>query len=391
MATAFQSGAFQDSGFQIDAASGTNYSLTCTHGTYALTGQAATFTQASSLTCAVGSYTFSGQNATFVWNHKLTAAQGSYSFTGQNASVVWNHRLTASNGSYSFTGYDATLAYAPGSSKVDYSLSCSHGSYSLTGQAITVAWNHKLTAANGSYTFVGKDVSFNRGYSLSCANGSYTYTGQVSTFTLGKKLIASNGSYSLTGQDASLALTKSLDVSSGTYSFTGQDATLAFSGGNVEYSLTCSHGSYNLTNGYAVDGYVTEGYWQDNVELLYKSKAGSSASSPNRSRRVYIERDGQILVFAKPALAAAYIEAEKAQSVVETTTKLPKRLKPKTKVVQPEAVIEIDVLSILVEKYQLPDVNQYIKNHDYEAILNLYLQAQIMQEEEDIEILLLAA
>lgn len=111
-----------------------------------------------------------------------------------------------------------------------------------------------------------------------------------------------------------------------------------------------------------------------------------------KSRRVYIERDGQILVFAKPALAAAYIEAEKAQSVVETTTKLPKRLvKPKAKVVQPEAVIEIDVLGILVEKYQLPDVNQYIKNHDYEAILSLYLQAQIMQEEDDLEILLLAA
>ena len=370
------------------------YSIDCASGAYAFSGKASgALKVAHSLSCSAGSYTFSGRTATFVWNHKLTAAQGSYSFTGQNSTFVWNHNLIAANGSYSFTGQDATLSYIPGASKVDYTLSCSHGDYTVTGQAITVAWNHKLTAANGSYTFSGKDVSFKRGYSLSCANVSYTYNGQASTFTLVKKLTADTGSYSLTGIDAGLEYARTATLESGSYSLAGQDATLAFSGGNVDYSLSCSVGQYRFSVGYPSEDYFAEDYWQDNVEFVYKSKAGSSASSPNRTRRVYLERDGQILVFAKPALAAAYIEAEKAQEVVvETTTKLPKRLKLKKKEVQqPEAVIEIDVLSMLVEKYQLPDLAPKLASHDYEAILTLYLQAQIMQEDEDIELLLLAA
>lgn len=115
-----------------------------------------------------------------------------------------------------------------------------------------------------------------------------------------------------------------------------------------------------------------------------------STGGPGKSRRVYLERDGQILVFAKPALAAAYIEAEKASEVTEVKVKA-KRHKPKVKQVQPEAVIQIDVLQVLAEKYALPSVGPLLKNYEYEAVLNLYLQAQIMQEEEDIEILLLAA
>ncbi len=123
---------------------------------------------------------------------------------------------------------------------------------------------------------------------------------------------------------------------------------------------------------------------------LYSFK--TAGASGNRPKRVYIERDGQILVFAKPSHAAEFIAAEKATvapSVIEPKVRKLRTQKLKPSV--PETVIQIDVLEILAQKYTLGNASALLANHDYEALLALHIHAMIMQDEEDIELLLLGA
>ena len=97
---------------------------------------------AYSLTCSTGSYAVSGQNATFTLAKKLNVANGSYNVTGQSATLTYTagasgiaYNLTCAVGSYAVAGQNATLSYVAGGSAVAYSLSCEAGSYSVAGQA----------------------------------------------------------------------------------------------------------------------------------------------------------------------------------------------------------------------------------------------------------------
>lgn len=151
-------------------------------------------------------------------------------------------------------------------------------------------------------------------------------------------------------------------------------------------------------NAFQIDAPVLGDCEQDYVEVGYleagyvcgveNAATGGPGRRQLRSRRVYIERDGQILIFPNATQAAAYIQAEKAQEkpvvVEKTTTKKPK----KKKVVpfkQPE-VIRIDVLQMLMDRFA---VSRVPDNAD--DLLDLYRILRDRQDEEDIEILLLAA
>ena len=68
-------------------------------------------------------------------NYSLTCASGSYAVTGQAATFALAKKLTAATGSYNVTGQPATLTYTAGASGIAYNLSCEAGSYSVAGQA----------------------------------------------------------------------------------------------------------------------------------------------------------------------------------------------------------------------------------------------------------------
>lgn len=104
------------------AASG-SATLTAAQGSFALSGQAATF--AIKETAAQGSYALSGEAAAF--GVKLTAAQGSHSLSGQAASFAG--QLTAAHGSYVLAGQDANLV-----AQADVSLTAQTGIYTLLGE-----------------------------------------------------------------------------------------------------------------------------------------------------------------------------------------------------------------------------------------------------------------
>ena len=78
----------------------TNYSLSCSAGSYTYTGKAATLNAARSMPGAAGSYVYTGKAATFAVALSLPAVTGSYVYTGKPTSFVYNP-LSSNKGSFS--------------------------------------------------------------------------------------------------------------------------------------------------------------------------------------------------------------------------------------------------------------------------------------------------
>jgi hypothetical protein len=117
MTTAFQSGAFQEDAYQIDAAA-VGYSITCDPGSYAITGSSATISRNRALTANAGSYAYTGTAATLVKGRGLTASSGAYAYTGSSADITkatpGAYTITALAGEYVISGQPATITYASG-------------------------------------------------------------------------------------------------------------------------------------------------------------------------------------------------------------------------------------------------------------------------------------
>jgi hypothetical protein len=118
----------------------TNYSLTCATGSYAVTGQAATFALAKKLTAATGSYAVAGKNATFVLARNLNATAGSYLLAGGSASFVYAKNLNAGAGVYNYSGQVASLDYVPGTPVNHYTLACVSGYYGINPMTASLVY-----------------------------------------------------------------------------------------------------------------------------------------------------------------------------------------------------------------------------------------------------------
>lgn len=94
-------------------AGGTNYTLTATAGTYALTGGTAALSVGRKITALAGSYGVTGGNAALSLGRTLTALAGSYGVTGYSANLTKTgavaYTLTAQPGVYTLTGGDASM------------------------------------------------------------------------------------------------------------------------------------------------------------------------------------------------------------------------------------------------------------------------------------------
>lgn len=100
-------------GWLFSAPGGISYTLTCSNGSYSLTGQSASFKNGYSLSCSNGSYVLTGQSALFKNNYYLSCSTGSYVVTGQSVSFGDFHNLNCLAGFYLVTGQDVDLTYTP--------------------------------------------------------------------------------------------------------------------------------------------------------------------------------------------------------------------------------------------------------------------------------------
>lgn len=195
--------------FEASAPSPTNYSLTCSSGTYTETGNAATFSykhfliasvgtynvtgnqatlsRSSSLSCSSGTYLESGNSSTLLYARSVSGASGSYSISGYTTTLNRASSLSSAVGSYAITGNAATLTYTPGAAGVNYTLTCDVGSYAITGNVATFDYDHFLSLSSGAYSVTGSDATFTLvqkvDYALSGETGSYLLNGNQAILT----------------------------------------------------------------------------------------------------------------------------------------------------------------------------------------------------------------
>lgn len=115
-------------------------------------------------------------------------------------------------------------------------------------------------------------------------------------------------------------------------------------------------------------------------------------------RKWYVRRAKRIHVFDTPDQADAYIAAEEeAQEAVEkakNTSRLSrKRIRNRIieSVVKPIQTVDVDTLGALVNRLSIPvDIPALMAQQDLERIVQIMAMAMEMQDEEDIEMLLMA-
>lgn len=220
-----------------DVAGGGAYSLDIDAGSYALTGQAVTLTQAKLVDASAGSYALTGQDVTLTRALPLAVDAGTYTLTGQAVTLTHAWLVDAAAGSYALTGQDVALQYGK-------TINVDAGSYAVTGQDVTFDRTYALDVAAGSYALSGQAVSLELGRAIAADAGSYALTGQTVALDRTYVLDAAAGSYTLTGQDVTFQVARLVDAAAGSYAITGQDVALDLASGK---QVIADAGSYALT------------------------------------------------------------------------------------------------------------------------------------------------
>jgi hypothetical protein len=191
------------------------------------------------------------------------------------------------------------------------------------------------------------------------------------------------GSYAVTGKAATVARSKAISALAGSYTVTGKDATLTYTPHSGAYVVTAESGSY-LVSG------------QDATLARTGGQPSFAAEIELKPRKWYVKRKKQILVFNTAQEADAYIEAEEAaeqaiQQAQKTSRRARKRLREKVITVRPIDTVDIDQLSQAVEHFQIGvDLPYLLAQQDFDRVMQILAMARDMQDEEDVELLLLA-
>lgn len=168
------------------------YALTLELGTFTVSGQDATLTNARVLACAVGTFTLAGQNVGLPVS--MPAEVGAYTLTGQTATLQATRTMTAEVGSYTIDGYVTFVVSMP----------AEVGSYTLTGQGSTLV----------------------KGYSINCepfpsirnVQFGFAALGEVA---IGQSRVSEGNTFSIAGQ--SLSLSVNMPADAGSYIVTGSN------------------------------------------------------------------------------------------------------------------------------------------------------------------------
>lgn len=113
-------------------------------------------------------------------------------------------------------------------------------------------------------------------------------------------------------------------------------------------------------------------------------------------RKWYIRRNKKILLFNTAQEADAFLEAEElAEQAVhaaqKTSRRARKRLRDKIITVEPIQTVDVDQLAQAVEHFSIPvDLPYLLAQQDFERVMQILALAADMQDEEDVELLLLA-
>jgi hypothetical protein len=292
---------------------------------------------------------------------------------------VWMADLTSTA-----TGSQAISAPSGGTSTTS-----SSGAAHSIAIAQFVATNYTLDGLDGVYALTGGDAALTKtsptvDYPLTANAGTYALTGGSAVLTkavapVNYTLDASAGTYSLTGESAAITVARVLEAGAGAYSLTGESADMV-KVGFTYYTLDALAGDYALTGSTAT--------------LAWSGESSSFSQEVVLNKRWYVRRGKKLHIFSDPDDADDFIEAEaRAEELVkQKTSRLArKKVRERAIVVKPEKTIEFTWLAQLVSLYSIPvNLPELIAQQDYERVMQIVAKAEQMQEEDDIEMLLLA-
>lgn len=127
--------------------------MTCTSGSYVLTGNSQNLTRGPvPMVAESGTYTLSGQNiiSEFVVERMLEPTYGLYTLVGSDAIV--DTGMNVESGVYEVTGYDQTLTYT---ALTNPSMQPDSGSYTLTGNDQNFNYIPGMQIIQGVYGLIG--------------------------------------------------------------------------------------------------------------------------------------------------------------------------------------------------------------------------------------------
>ena len=221
-------------------------------------------------------------------------------------------------------------------------------------------------------------------YTLTAESGAVPIAG-AANLASNRKLIADTANVAIGGNAATTALNRRLTADSGAVSVAGSNAGLVYTPSSP-IDVKVSWLAFD-TSATPVDVKVS---W------LAFDTAGKASGFSNEVeiKRWYIKRNKQILVFNSAQEADDYLESlEQAEKAIEAAQKTSRRARQRLRnklVKAPIQTVDIDLLADAVSRFDLPALPSLIQQQDFERFMQIFAIAQAMQDEEDIELLLLA-
>jgi hypothetical protein len=149
-------------------------------------------------------------------------------------------------------------------------------------------------------------------------------------------------------------------------------ASGSFTGSGVSGTGSTSQGQSTVSSGSVV-----------NPETPTLQAAGRS------SKKVFIEKDGKYLIFDSPSEARNYELAQKPKKVSKKSSKVVQL--PQIKAPEIVPIVDNQILDDLIARFNLEYNRQLLqKQKDYEQLIFIQNYVAMLQDEEDIELLLLA-
>ena len=244
--------------------------------------------------------------------------------------------------------------------------------------------NYVLTALGGAYTVTGGAAVIKRDRNLTASGGSYAVTGSSAIVEKDRWLTASGGSYAVAGGQAVIERDRRLTATGGAYSLAGGAATITTTSTDA-YVLTALGGSYAVTGG---DASIT-------LTPSQTPRNGGFEMGGPTPRKVYIKRGKRIHIFDTVEDADEWLEAEdKARQVVNVAKPKPQAKAKVFKALDeavPHDVVRLDVVRSMVDYLGIPvEMPTLEARQDWAEVARMALMARQMQDEEDIELLLVA-
>jgi len=244
--------------------------------------------------------------------------------------------------------------------------------------------NYVLTALGGAYTVTGGAAVIKRDRNLTASGGSYAVTGSSAIVEKDRRLTSSGGSYAVAGGQAVIERDRRLTATGGAYSLAGGAATITTTSTDA-YVLTALGGSYAVTGG---DASIT-------LTPSQTPRNGGFEMGGPTPRKVYIKRGKRIHIFDTVEDADEWLEAEdKARQVVNVAKPKPQAKAKVFKALDeavPHDVVRLDVVRSMVDYLGIPvEMPTLEARQDWAEVARVALMARHMQDEEDIELLLVA-